>query len=324
MPSIWRVFSAAVCAAVVPSGARLMPSGPQPSWRDSSRPSQWVREPWLEMLMVLPLRSSALLIGLSLPTARSTDHGASAMAATAISGAPLATKASSGPEPMPMSMAPAAIACCTRGPPPKLMISTSMPCFLNRPASVPTCSGTNWKVPACGWPTRTLVCASAPCAPMTARSANTKDLRRLGIGLFHVLHQGANIRTAFTSLGNGDGAEITNATGIMAAALLGRGRGGGMPSAFVTGASYGVGAATAQKLARDGYDVAISATRTDNLSTVRLALADAGMRIVPVALDLRSEASIAQAFGEVLAAFGTLDLLVNNAGANLRKRAVDV
>src|SRR5262249_55145809 len=246
-------------------------------------------------------------------------------APTQLPGRPWPRRPRRAPGPARLRRAPAAIACCTRGPPPKLMISTSMPCFLNRPASVPTCSGTNWKVPACGWPTRTLVCASAPCAPMTARSANTKDLRRLGIGLFHVLHQGANIRTAFTSLGNGDGAEITNATGIMAAALLGRGRGGGMPSAFVTGASYGVGAATAQKLARDGgYDVAISATRTDNLSTVRLALADAGMRIVPVALDLRSEASIAQAFGEVLAAFGTLDLLVNNAGANLRKRAVDV
>src|SRR5262245_13331938 len=110
----------------------------------------------------------------------------------------------------------------------------------------------------------------------------------------------------------------------MAAALLGRRRGGGMPSAFVTGASYGVGAATALKLARDGYDVAISATRMDNLSTVRRELAGAGVRIVPVALDLRSQASIAQAFGEVLAAFGTLDLLVNNAGANLRKLAVDV
>jgi len=55
--------------------------------------------------MVLPLRSSAVLIGESRSTASTTEYGASAMAAMAISGAPLATKASSGPEPMPMSMA---------------------------------------------------------------------------------------------------------------------------------------------------------------------------------------------------------------------------
>ena len=69
------------------------------------------------------------------------------MAATPISGAPLATKASSGPDPMPISIEFAAIACCTRGPPPKLITSRSMPCFLKMPAAVPTCSGTNWNVP---------------------------------------------------------------------------------------------------------------------------------------------------------------------------------
>ena len=40
-----------------------MPAEPQPIWRDSSWPSQSVSDPLLEMLMVLPLRSSAVLIG---------------------------------------------------------------------------------------------------------------------------------------------------------------------------------------------------------------------------------------------------------------------
>jgi len=97
-----------------------------------------------------------------------------------------------------------------------------------------------------------------------------------------------------------------------------------MATAFVTGASYGVGAATALKLAGDGFDVAISATRADNLANIGRELDATGRRIVPVVLDLKSEASIRDAFAQVIAAFGTLDVLINNAGANLRKAAVDV
>jgi NADP-dependent 3-hydroxy acid dehydrogenase YdfG len=59
-------------------------------------------------------------------------------------------------------------------------------------------------------------------------------------------------------------------------------------TAFVTGASYGVGATTALALAHDGYDVAISATRVENLEATAAKLEAVGARIVPVALDLRS------------------------------------
>ena len=45
---------------------------------------------------------------------------------------------------------------------------------------------------------------------------------------------------------------------------------------------------------------------------------------MPVVLDLRDEASIARAAADVIAALGGLDLLVNNAGANLRKLAAEV
>ena len=95
-------------------------------------------------------------------------------------------------------------------------------------------------------------------------------------------------------------------------------------TAFVTGASYGVGAATALALARDGYDVAISATRLQNLKPTLASLKAVNVRAVPVTLDLRSQSSIERALADVLSAFGHLDLLVNNAGANLRKLAVDV
>ena len=94
--------------------------------------------------------------------------------------------------------------------------------------------------------------------------------------------------------------------------------------AFVTGASYGIGAACALALARDGYDIAISATRIENLAATIEALKPTGCRVAPVALDLNVQASIEQAMAAVVSAFGRADVLVNNAAANLRKKAVDV
>ena len=95
-------------------------------------------------------------------------------------------------------------------------------------------------------------------------------------------------------------------------------------TAFVTGASYGVGAATALALAHNGYDVAISARRLQNLEPTLAGLKEVGVRAVPVTLDLCSQSSIDRTLADVLSAFGHVDLLVNNAGANLRKLAVDV
>jgi NAD(P)-dependent dehydrogenase (short-subunit alcohol dehydrogenase family) len=98
----------------------------------------------------------------------------------------------------------------------------------------------------------------------------------------------------------------------------------GRKAAFVTGASYGVGAATALALARAGYDIALSATRPENLAGTLGELAHLGVRTLPLVVDLRSEASIAQAVAQIIQTFGGLDVLVNNAGANLRKLAVEV
>jgi NAD(P)-dependent dehydrogenase (short-subunit alcohol dehydrogenase family) len=94
--------------------------------------------------------------------------------------------------------------------------------------------------------------------------------------------------------------------------------------ALVTGASYGVGAAIACALARDGFDVAVTATKIENLAGTVKTLEQFGVRVFPAPLDLRDDASIARAAADVIAALGGLDLLVNNAGANLRKLAVEV
>ncbi len=98
----------------------------------------------------------------------------------------------------------------------------------------------------------------------------------------------------------------------------------GRRTAFVTGASRGIGAAVALALARDGFDVAVSATRAENLAATVATLAPTGVRVVPVAFDLRSVSSGERAMAEVIGAFGHVDVLVNNAGVTLRKLALEV
>ena len=98
----------------------------------------------------------------------------------------------------------------------------------------------------------------------------------------------------------------------------------GRRAALVTGASQGIGAAIALALARDGFDVAVAATRTERLAGTVAALAPTGARVVPIALDLRSASSVEQAMAEVVQVFPRLEVLVNNAGVTLRAKAVDV
>lgn len=96
------------------------------------------------------------------------------------------------------------------------------------------------------------------------------------------------------------------------------------PVALVTGASYGLGAAIAETLARDGFDVAVTELDPADLSDTLAAIEAAGGRSQGLALDLRSDASIADAASTVLEHFGRIDLLVNNAAMLLAKPALDV
>jgi NAD(P)-dependent dehydrogenase (short-subunit alcohol dehydrogenase family) len=97
----------------------------------------------------------------------------------------------------------------------------------------------------------------------------------------------------------------------------------GRPVAFVTGASSGFGAATAKRLAADGYDLALAATSVANLSAVKALLDGTTARVQLFALDLRSPQQIKQAMDAAIRTFGRLDALVNNAAVTLRKAAVD-
>ena len=95
-------------------------------------------------------------------------------------------------------------------------------------------------------------------------------------------------------------------------------------TAFVTGASYGIGAAIAIGLAQDGFAVAVSDLSVEMLADTVAKIEAAGTRALPVALDLRSQSSIEQVMAEVTGAYGHLDLLVNNAGIPMPKPVLDV
>jgi 2-deoxy-D-gluconate 3-dehydrogenase len=97
-----------------------------------------------------------------------------------------------------------------------------------------------------------------------------------------------------------------------------------MPVAIVTGASTGIGRATALDLARHGYDVALCDLPGVSVAEVAGHADAAGRRMLPVDLDLREEASISACIATVAEAFGAMDVLINNAATTLRRMATEV
>ncbi|MFD1149695.1 SDR family NAD(P)-dependent oxidoreductase [Saccharothrix hoggarensis] len=87
--------------------------------------------------------------------------------------------------------------------------------------------------------------------------------------------------------------------------------------ALVTGASSGIGEATAVALAREGAAVVIAARRVARLTALAERLAGDGARVLAVELDVTDEAACRDAVARTVEAFGALDVLVNNAGVML-------
>jgi NAD(P)-dependent dehydrogenase (short-subunit alcohol dehydrogenase family) len=94
--------------------------------------------------------------------------------------------------------------------------------------------------------------------------------------------------------------------------------------AIVTGASRGLGQTFARALARAGADLVITSRTLDSLAAFQKEIEEIGRRAVPLELDVRDEGSIRRMAGEAVKVFGRIDVLVNNAGCNVRKKAVDV
>jgi gluconate 5-dehydrogenase len=89
--------------------------------------------------------------------------------------------------------------------------------------------------------------------------------------------------------------------------------------AVVTGASKGLGKQMAIALAQAGAVVALVARSGEMLEEVKVEIEDEGGKALAVVADVREEAEVARIAGEVRAEAGDPDILINNAGINLRK-----
>src|SRR4051812_27499117 len=87
--------------------------------------------------------------------------------------------------------------------------------------------------------------------------------------------------------------------------------------ALVTGASSGIGEATATALAEAGAAVAIGARRRDRLDALAAKLTDGGARVLTLDLDVTDEQQCTDAVRRTREELGGLDVLVNNAGVML-------
>jgi len=94
--------------------------------------------------------------------------------------------------------------------------------------------------------------------------------------------------------------------------------------ALVTGASSGLGERFARVLAQNGAAVALAARRTDRLNVLRDEIAAAGGRAVAIEADVLDRDAMLRAFDQVEQAFGTVTILVNNAGIAHATRAVEL
>lgn len=87
--------------------------------------------------------------------------------------------------------------------------------------------------------------------------------------------------------------------------------------AFVTGASSGIGEATAVALAEEGASVAVLARRADRLEQVVKRIKDAGGEAIALVADVTNEGQLREAIRQAKETFGRIDILVNNAGVML-------
>jgi 3-oxoacyl-[acyl-carrier protein] reductase len=94
--------------------------------------------------------------------------------------------------------------------------------------------------------------------------------------------------------------------------------------ALVTGASSGLGVRFAEVLAENGAAVALVARRADRLGALKQRIESAGGRAVAVGADVLDRDAMRRAFDAAEKAFGTVTILVNNAGVAHTDRAVDL
>ena len=94
--------------------------------------------------------------------------------------------------------------------------------------------------------------------------------------------------------------------------------------AIVTGTSRGLGQYLARALANAGADLVLTSRKRDALADFEKEIQSLGRRTLSLELDVRDPESIERMAADAEAAFGQVHILVNNAGCNIRKPALDV
>ena len=84
--------------------------------------------------------------------------------------------------------------------------------------------------------------------------------------------------------------------------------------AIITGGNSGVGAATAMKFVQEGAKVVITARREAQLEEVAAKIRGVGGEVLPICSDISKAEDAVRVVAETMAAFGKIDILINNAG----------
>ena len=98
---------------------------------------------------------------------------------------------------------------------------------------------------------------------------------------------------------------------------------------IITGASQGLGVGYAREFLKEGAKVALVARRAEKLEQTaaqlssELQLSDTDRRVLPAACDVSDEQQVKSMMKRVLDAFGTVDVLINNAALHISKRVVE-
>lgn len=85
-------------------------------------------------------------------------------------------------------------------------------------------------------------------------------------------------------------------------------------TAVITGASSGIGAATAMKLAEAGANVVLAARRKEKLEELKSKIEATGSKVLIVETDVTKPEAVKELFAQTKSEFGQCDILVNNAG----------